>query len=307
MPRKLSSDFMAALKSKGGLLNPLLERVREDHTLDLEIRDDEIHIYYRGGKLFGVKKNGGSYRYTPQDKKYRGPRAIAAPITIGRLHALIKKISDMKEAMNRYFATKKAGNEREFQQLMVRENNYSRISNGTDYFIADIEYSVIKSRRFKEKGLRYDALAIQWDSRKKSVGSLAICEMKYGLNVASLYQHTKNILLRFPGSVACLKDDAVVLFQQKRELGLVIFDKKGNPNQVKKLNDGVDLLFILANVDPATSKLKSEILKIKKAGLDADLRTLGCKIKIGHAHYYGYGLYKDQMMTLDDFIKAKGW
>jgi len=47
MTRRLSDRFMKDLKS--GLLQPLLQRVHDDPTLELEIRDDYINVYYRGG------------------------------------------------------------------------------------------------------------------------------------------------------------------------------------------------------------------------------------------------------------------
>jgi len=47
MPRGLSDKFMAALT--GGVLTPLLDRVKADSTLCLEIREDYLNIYYRGG------------------------------------------------------------------------------------------------------------------------------------------------------------------------------------------------------------------------------------------------------------------
>lgn len=66
--------------------------------------------------------------------------------------------------------------EREFQQLMVRENNFGGTAKSTDYFICDIEYA-------NENG-RFDLIAAHWRSssihRKdnKNVG-LAFIEMKY--------------------------------------------------------------------------------------------------------------------------------
>ena len=49
MPHGLSSQFFDDL-TRGGL-SWLTERVRQDHTLDLEIRADQIQVYYRGGRL----------------------------------------------------------------------------------------------------------------------------------------------------------------------------------------------------------------------------------------------------------------
>ena len=38
-----------------GALSPLLKLVKMDHTLDMELRGDDIVIYYRGGLLYKIK------------------------------------------------------------------------------------------------------------------------------------------------------------------------------------------------------------------------------------------------------------
>ena len=48
--------------------------------------------------------------------------------------------------------------EREFQQLVARENNRSAISNQTEYFITDIELADEQSR--------FDMLALKWRARR---------------------------------------------------------------------------------------------------------------------------------------------
>ena len=54
MARILSDNFIRDFKE--GLLFPVLKEVREEGmTLDFQIRNEEAHIYYRGGKILGVK------------------------------------------------------------------------------------------------------------------------------------------------------------------------------------------------------------------------------------------------------------
>lgn len=57
--RKISEDMMTAFLE--GKLNPLLEAVKSDDTLDLELRGDSVNIYYRGGSIFRVSENNGDY------------------------------------------------------------------------------------------------------------------------------------------------------------------------------------------------------------------------------------------------------
>jgi hypothetical protein len=60
--RALSISFMKDLLTPDGVLHPLLERIKQDHTLMLSIRKDYINIYYRGGNILRVKEqSAGSY------------------------------------------------------------------------------------------------------------------------------------------------------------------------------------------------------------------------------------------------------
>ncbi len=51
--RGLYKEFMADLES--GFLKELLELVKNDYTLDLQIRENYINIYYRSGNILRVK------------------------------------------------------------------------------------------------------------------------------------------------------------------------------------------------------------------------------------------------------------
>ena len=65
--------------------------------------------------------------------------------------------------MDEYFALKGKA-KREFQQLIVRENNYSSISNETEYFITDIEVT-------EPGAARFDMMAICWPASQRKNGS----------------------------------------------------------------------------------------------------------------------------------------
>ena len=45
------------------------EAVKKDHTLCLEIRENYINIYYRGGCLLKLEENDGKYRAS-FDRRY---------------------------------------------------------------------------------------------------------------------------------------------------------------------------------------------------------------------------------------------
>jgi len=67
--------------------------------------------------------------------------------------------------------------EREVQQLILRDNNFEGVSRATDYYVCDIEYANPQGR--------FDLVAVHWPSngavRKKQDGRrLVLVETKYG-------------------------------------------------------------------------------------------------------------------------------
>ena len=57
--RKITKEMLDAFLH--GELHPLLEAVKKDDTLDLELRGNSVNIYYRGGSLFKITEKKGNY------------------------------------------------------------------------------------------------------------------------------------------------------------------------------------------------------------------------------------------------------
>ena len=190
--------------------------------------------------------------------------------------------------------------EREFQQMVVWENNNSSIAQSTDYFIVDIEYA-------NTKGGRFDMVAVQWDSnasaRKLQSGylpKLCFIEMKYGDSAlsgkAGMFEHVKqwSKYLSQEENTKYIKAEMLKLFQQKRELGL-IDGLKVNPNEVTRFFSDIDCIFLLANHDHEKSGLKEIMEKLGKLEID------GVEIKFCASNFMGYGLYKENVINIDKF------
>ena len=84
--------------------------------------------------------------------------------------------------------------EREFQQLIARENNCSTISNETEYFVTDIEFAD------SSVGARFDLLAVRWlASQRRNISKCrpALIELKYGDGAlggsAGLIKHLEDV------------------------------------------------------------------------------------------------------------------
>lgn len=303
--RGLKPEFIAALK-EGGLLHPIVNRIQKDRTLDFQIRSNEVHIYYRGGKILGIKSSVNMYTCDFETKydRYKELQLPEFPMALTDERdskAIVEAFPQMKQAMDFYFANHKDGSEREFQQLIVRENNYSIISNATDYFIVDIEYET----KVDGKLVRFDLLALKWESEGKhrkdptnNPPKLAICELKYYTQSLSgksgLIQHVKDVsgfIANFD-IVEQLKSDVLTVFKQKRELKLIEFGSEGNSNPVEHLDNSIEVILMLANHDPESTKLKS---------LDEISEVKGLDIRVAVANFLGYGLYKESVYDLSAF------
>lgn len=306
--RKLSESFINDLMNKNGLLHPILERVRQDDTLMLAIRDNYINIYYRGGNLLCAKQQGhDSYpsffneRYNKSEKTIPVLPAIIKSRDDAR--TWVDEFSHLKEIMDIYFSSN-SKLEREFQQLVARENNCSAISNESEYFVSDIE--------FADSGLgaRFDILAIRWLASHRKNGSncrAVLMEMKYGDSAlggsAGLLKHLQDIdsLISDNDKYKSLLAMIESQFNQLAELGLLSFNRCSGGTKVKlDANDKPEVVFILANHNPRSTKL-SLILddpQVVKYGQDKrfDLRFFV-------STFAGYGLHSDCMLTLTQFQK----
>jgi len=292
--RGLSRGFIDELKS--GFLQPVLELVKRDFTLCLEIRKNYINIYYRGGNILKIAEKGHVFDAS-FDRKYldeKQTRVRKGPTKLGTTNdvmAWIDEVPFLKHEMDLWFR-KHPKDEREFQQLMVRENNFGNSAKSTDYFICDIEYAEGKKR--------FDLIAVHWPStsvdRKNNTGlGLAFIEMKY-LDKAmawktGLLEHIQGIneFLGDRANLINIKDEMKQVFNQKRELGLI-----NNEMPIESFSeDEPEYILALANHDPESSILKRELAE-RPACPHAELRFVV-------SSFMGYGLYQEHIYTFDDF------
>lgn len=300
MSRELNDAFINDLLK--GTLKELLDYVKRDNTLDLQIREDYINIYYQGGNVLKVSEKVGKYLFV-FDENYLKACPFIKIVTLEGY----QKTKDWnayfplaKQAMDFYFSENRK-EEREFQQLVVRENNYSSIANSTDYFIIDIEYD-------NRDGARFDIIAIQWDStstaRQLPKGykpKLVIFEMKYGdtaLNGSSGMEKHCSDFKTFTSkraTVSAFKHEMLQLFQQKRTLGLIPplikIDAKGNSKPIVEFEDQIEFIFLIANHDPESTKLQNELTHL----VNHDVKFIA-------SNFMGYGLYNQNVFTLEKFM-----
>ena len=301
--RLLSDTFMDALKN--GKLQRLLQTVLQDGTLDLQIRENYVNVYYRGGNLIEVREIGGQFKPSFGAMYCIENHGLWTTFNISALRTVddyIDNIPLLKREMDHWFMINPRS-EREAQQCMAYENNRSVIARDTDYFIADIEYAA--------KGFRFDMIAVKWPSsnharRSGENLSLAFVEVKYGDGAingdAGIGKHSKDVgdfcsdTKRY--QEFCSEMNEVI--RQKTELGLLsqISSKhaNGTPATVKIDHTiPAELIIVLINHKPAKSAVTSALQNNCVANLP---------VRIAKASNMGYGLYLNQIVDIDKLPSA---
>lgn len=304
--RVVSEAFADDLKD--GKLSPLLSRIKEDDTLMLALRGGYINIYYRGGNLLKIEQKGSGGKYiatfdTKYDKNTVSPLPVQFPYPVNEeadSRALVDAIPALKYAMDRYFSQHRKS-EREFQQLVARENNCSPISNETEYFIVDIEVAGALPKA------RFDMLAVRWlrDERKKQ-GTLVpvLIEMKYGSKAlegdSGLDEHMKDAVSLRADSTSwnSLHKGLEDQINQLDELGLLNFNRAAT---VKRLEIDPkatpELIFMLANYNPASTKLSKFLAAMEEPTPDEN----GYNLLFFVSSFAGYGMHRACMLGLGEF------
>jgi len=297
---------MSALKDEEGLLHPFLERVQQDNTLMLSIRDRYVNIYYRGGNLLRVTQNTNGTYLAFFDKRYNKSGIVlpTLPTTIREsrdVEAWILAFPVLRLMMDLSFSINNKP-EREFQQLIARENNCSSISNETEYFVTDIE--------FFDSGLgaRFDLLAIRWLASERRNGlncRAALLELKYGDNSlegeTGLLKHLQDMdaFLSEPERYESLLSTMETQFKQLDHLNLLQFKRPINGYEVKlSTNHKPEVIIVLANHNPRKTKLRT-ILD------DPQIKAYGHSqrfdLRFFVASFAGYGFHADCLLPLIDF------
>lgn len=302
--RALSPKFLGDLKSVNGSLTPLLQRVRNDDTLMLALRGSYVNIYYRGGNLLKVSAMlAGGYSAT-FDANYNQAGHVVPdfPFMIGEAldaQKLADSISALKYTMDHYL-TVHPKSEREFQQLVARENNCSPISNETEYFIVDIEAAGISEKA------RFDMLGVRWlrnERKKQDCLVPVLIEMKYGKDAlggkSGLKKHLDDAHGISEDSWKNLCNELEEQVNQLADLGLLQFTRSSLVQRLVVDQDAKkELIFLLANYNPASTKLAGFLDTLQELPEDDKGRY---DLLFFAASFAGYGLHRACMLDLASF------
>ena len=147
--------------SEGGVLHSLVELVKSDKNLVMQIRDNYFNIYYQGGNVAKVNSKKSvevdkNYFRKEQDKDKENWDDIkqkhSGTIQLFKCGNFTKYIEEVTKAMLNYWKNVLDGKgveEKHAQHEICIQNN-----NLTDYTVIDLEYEVSKESVFRYRGKR---------------------------------------------------------------------------------------------------------------------------------------------------------
>ena len=237
-----------------------------------------------------LRRSAAGYSASFDTKYFSGPVPSMPPPLVScsaDVAAWLHAVPMLKQAID----LAQPGEERDIQQLMIRDNNFGGIARSTDYYVCDIEYA-------NREG-RFDLIGVRWLSttaarKRQRNHRLVLGELKFGDNAldgkAGVHAHIRGAsdFLAAPGSLDALKAEMVTVFNQKRTLGLVDCGK----DLLGFSDEPPILLLVFVNHDPDKSRLR-EILRTLPPSPHAELR-------IATGGLMGYGLYDPAIHSVDE-------
>lgn len=239
---------------KQSLLNPnrlgeLVDLVKQDQNLTLEIRNNYINIYYQGGnvaKISSDKSVDVNKNYFRQHKKKDEEDWSYIEDEVKKVKELFKKgeyqkyVEKVQAAMHKYWSVvldNKGIDEKKTQHQICL---YNSSSSDSDYIVVDVEYEVSTESMFHYVGPRvktdngkisrpkprFDIIAI-----RKSDHRLCVIELKKGLDAlkgkSGLVEHAESYRYSVGKTEETRKlfvDEIRGIIEVKKELGLLSDD-----------------------------------------------------------------------------------
>ena len=292
--RSLSTEFLAKFEKNGEFAN-ITEMVKYDPTLDFEMRGNSVMIYYRGGKILEIKKDGtlkGLDAQYSENAQYR----VAAPI-LGK-DKIKAYIFEAKYLVDKYLIeVRNHLGEKEYQQRIAYENNLAINADDSEFFIADIEWA-----DNSKLGGRADIVAFKWNRTDRKKGKrkvqMVLIEVKQGENSiksdkSGLNKHYNDFLKLKDNKedVEKVVKDMITVLHQKHQLGLVKGLKGLFKNDtLPEIEKDIDFICLLANYKPYSRTLYDVLSQMED-----------CKFFV--SSLMGYCLYKDFILIKEELIK----
>ncbi|MGC2856860.1 hypothetical protein ACM64Y_15415 [Novispirillum sp. DQ9] len=257
--RALPEPFAADLL--GGRLTPLLDLVKRDRDLILELRGDYASIYCKGQQLGKIAPTATGYSFQCDTAFWAdGSAAIATQDDATAL--VCDRIPHIKQAIAEH-APGRDGREIEVEQSIIRANNSERIV-ASDYFMVDRQ---VLPRQGTD---RLDVLAVHWPCTRRGQAKelhLAVVEVKYGLDggVEKVAAQLQGYHAAISADMPTFAEGAEALLRQKLRLGLIT---------PRTRESGAKLESLPVSRDPATLRAAVALVDYNPNSTRLDLAAL---------------------------------
>ena len=287
--RGLKEPFLRCLQT--GFLSGITEKVRADKDLDLQIRENYLNIYFKGHALLKLSERlGGGYRVEIHEK-FLGGRPIDDLVDEETTEVFLSRIPYLKERIIQHGT----GLETEYEQLIIRANNWER-RNNSEYFIIDRQYAVNR--------LRFDLTGFFWDSKKPNKGDtvpLCLMEVKFGLNqdIQNLHEQLGDYYNAMKTRFAAIAEEAEILFKQKLKLGL-IDQSEGRLIAMETLEisrniEKCQFLIVLVDYNPRSTLFKKAVSELEKLKFSDQIRVFTG----------GFAMWQQNLLPPRDVVQRK--
>lgn len=247
--RGINPEFINDLKE--GKYKPVLEIVKQDRALCLEIRRNYINIYYQGGNILKIIKVGDTFKLE-FDYKYISTDSAASKELLEKHKSEYNWNSYFPLAiniMNNWFS-KHPKKEKFIQQAFVFNEGVLK-----EYIITDFEYQKGKIARFDLMGIRTvkDKSILSFIEIKQGYTSLRTKKNnENNKQTSGLKKHLQDILQEIKDENDIQNEivQAQCLFNQKQQLGIISQEKK-YPNKISA--NEIEVLFVIADYQTKNS------------------------------------------------------
>ncbi len=210
--RRLSQNFIKQLKT--GFLSKILELAIEDHDISFDIRKNYINLYFKGHSL--LKLTEISLALYSVNIHWKFIDDLNIPTVLTNFETTQQFLMAVPHLKGNIQKVKKRSLEIEYEQMIIRANNYE-MRNNSEYFIIDRQYVTADAR--------FDLTGFYWpmfNRRKHQTVDLCLMEVKFGLNQDISLIHKQ--LERYQHSVMAnskrIVSEANTVLAQKLDLGL---------------------------------------------------------------------------------------
>lgn len=274
--RTLNENFVTELKT-GGLFSPIVDAVINDTSLDLEIRNGYINIYFKGNSILKLNENG---TYDIHEKFLTGT---------GLTKTNFSSCNDVSDYLNVLpiiknnvinVKSRRPTLEIEYEQFLIRSNNLNRNVN-SEIFITDRQYAdSINNSRFDLSGFFWGAKT----RAKNQTVPLTFIEVKYSLNsdikdidkqIDKYYNVVKN-------NISDIATETEYLKNLKIELGLINQDNdRLDALKTLTISDQIqDVKFIIALIDYNPNSKLFDKTKLKALPYSNQIEIFNCGLAI---------------------------